>query len=105
MLLDRDIVSEEKFVVAESIASLLVLWVAVQIVMKGPRSARLADEMSDLVRLVAPETPYPAAVPLDVPLRHENPAFVRQRSDELIASLAASFREIVIASKLQSNMA
>jgi hypothetical protein len=105
MLLDRDIVSEEKLVVAESIARLLVLGVAEQIVMKGPRSARLADEMSDLVRLVAPETPNVTAVPLDIPLRHENPAFVRQRSDEFIASLAASFWEIVIASKLQANMA
>src|SRR5512145_2365831 len=105
MLLDRDIFSEDKFMVAESIARLLVLGIAEQIVMKGPGSARLADEMSDLVRLIAPKAPHAAAVPQEVPLRHQNPAFIRQRSNEFITSLAASFGEIVIAREFQANMA
>jgi len=98
MLLDRDVFPREKPMIAEAVSGLFILGIAEQVVVKRPRSAGLADEMSDLVGVVVPEAAHTAAVPGRLPLGCCNPAIGGEWSDELIASLAAPIWKIVIPS-------
>ena len=68
MLADRDVFARCEFVIAEAIASLVVIGVAVDIVVERPVSARLPHKVPDLVGLVLPEAPHAAAVAMLLPL-------------------------------------
>jgi hypothetical protein len=103
MLLDRDVFSGDKPVVAETLASLIIVRIAKQVVMKCPRPPRLANKMTYLIRLSVPKTSHPAAGAIGLPVTFADPAVLAKWRGELIAPLTASIGKIVIACKLQAD--
>jgi hypothetical protein len=63
------------------------------------------DQMTDLVFLSRPEPHHAAFFPCGAPLIGNKPSFLIQRCREFIAALTASFREVMIAGQLQTNLA
>jgi hypothetical protein len=92
MLLDRDVFSGDKPVIAEPISTLVIVSIAKQVVMKRPRPTRLANEMPDLISLSAPEAAHAAAGAISLPVVFADPAVAGEWRGELIAPLAASGR-------------
>ena len=89
MLLDRDVFSGDKAVIREAVARLIVVRIAKQIVMKGPRPTRFANKMSNLIGPSTPEAPHAAADAIGLPVVFADVAIVGQRRGELVAPLSA----------------
>ena len=103
MLLDRNVFSRDKPVIAKAVPALVVVRIAEQVVMKRPRPSGLANEMTDLIRIAAPEAPHAAAGAIGLPLAFADPSVVGKRRGEFVAPLAASIGKIVVARELQAD--
>ena len=68
MLLDRDVLSRDKPVIAEAVSTFVIVRIAKQVVMKGPRPSGLANQMPDLIRIAAPEAAHTAAGAIGLPV-------------------------------------
>jgi len=88
---------------AESIAGLVIVFIAIDVIVEGPLAAALDDEMTDLIVLVAPESANPTGVFVGFPCCFVDMAVFVERRRKLIAVISAAGRKILIAGKFKSN--
>ena len=65
---DRDIFAEREVVAVESVAALVIVRIAVNIVVDRPVAAGFSDEVSDLGLFIPPEARGPAFAAMRLPL-------------------------------------
>src|SRR5262249_49922057 len=94
--------SGRKGVIAQAIAALVVVSIAMHIVMEGPMPAWLPDQVAHLIGLTGPETPDPAPVPVLFPSHGIEAALIVERANELITVAAAALWMLPVSCKLQS---
>jgi hypothetical protein len=104
MLLDGDIFSPSKDMVAEAIAGFVIVRIAKEIVMKRPRASRLSDQVTDLIVLSLPETQHTATIPERFPSGMVDLAIVIERRGKLIPACPTAFGKIAIAGQFQTNL-
>jgi hypothetical protein len=104
MLLDRDVFSGDKAMIPKTVPRLIVVGIAKEVIMKGPRPAWLSNEMPNLIRLSIPKTTHSAAIADGLPLAFVDATILIKRRRELVAPFTASIREIVIACKLKTDL-
>src|SRR5215470_6318585 len=103
LLLDRDVLASQQLVRFEVKAGLIVGAVAVDVIVKGPGTARLMHDMANLVGFVSPEATYAAAFAQQFPGFRDDMTGIIQGHDEIVASLRTSTRKIRIASQFETN--
>jgi hypothetical protein len=104
MLLDGDIFSPPKHMVAEAVAGFVIIRIAEEIVMERPRASWLSDQVTDLIVLSLPETHHTATVPVRFPSGMVDVAIVIERRGKLIPACPTALGKIAIAGQFQANL-
>jgi hypothetical protein len=101
---DRNIFAQREAMACKSVAALIIVRIAMDIVMESPMAAGLSDEVAALCVFIAPETRRPAFVAMGFPFIGIEQTLGVDGRNEFIAVVAASLRKVMIASQFQANL-
>src|SRR3990170_7857085 len=96
LLLERYVLARNKGVIGEAIARIVVAGIAVNVVVEGPRAARLMDDVPHLVCLPCPKPAHPAPLLELFPHARNDAALVVEGRYEIVALVPASARAVVV---------
>jgi hypothetical protein len=102
MLVDRYVLPRDKTVRVESIARLIGLRFAVEVVVKYPPPTLRMHKMTAKIVFASPKPPHLAISPVLSPHLYIDVTLIIERRDKLVPVLAASGRKIMITRKLET---